>query len=366
MIYWAAAVYILLGWMIIVGTVNLWGRTRLSGTTPNQQPLCSILIPARNEEDTIGNLLSDLRTQTYENIEVIIYDDQSEDHTYDIIQSWARSHKQFQIVKGGPVPPKWRNGKLYACNQLANKARGEYLLFLDADVRLKKGFTGEIIDYLQRHQLQLVSVFPRQVMRSLGEQITVPLMNWILVSLLPLPLVQRTSFSSLSAANGQCMLFDADNYRENKWHSLNKTEMVEDIAIARSVKRKGFKIQTLLGNTNIQCRMYNNYNESVEGFARNIQAYFGGSYVGLFLFISLIVAGFFPAHDAFGLVGLAAYVGGLLTNVALTSRASGQSIPLQILLLPLRLSALVHIAGRSFANFLFKQNYWKGRKIDLK
>ncbi|MDA3880102.1 MAG: glycosyltransferase family 2 protein [Prolixibacteraceae bacterium] len=247
-------------------------------------PLISILIPARNEEDNLPNLLSDIRKTDYPNYEVIVCNDHSTDKTLEILGQHQQNFPQLSFFTNQPLPDEWV-GKNFACHQLAQKAKGDWLLFLDADVRIKPVLLNKAISYAQNNKLGLLSVFPEQIIHSTGEWKTIPIMNWILLSFLPLKSVQLNKAPSLAAANGQMMFFDAEKYRAHYWHEQVKNKNVEDILIARLIKKEGYPVSVLLGNNDVLCRMYNDYQNAINGFSLNIHQFFVGSRLWMVLFM---------------------------------------------------------------------------------
>ncbi|MCF8308332.1 MAG: glycosyltransferase [Bacteroidales bacterium] len=360
--YIAWFIFIFLGIRTFISLVNLLSKPWLKDEQPEKQPMISVLIPARNEERSIGRLLSDLSRQDYPDFEVLVYDDQSDDKTPDIARQFSRDDELFRYIPGRSLPEGW-SGKNHACYQLAREARGDYLLFLDADVRAGAKLLSKSLSFLQKKNLHLLSIFPKQEIRSLGERITVPIMNWILVSLLPLPLVRKLNYPSLAAANGQFMLFDAETYQQNQWHEKLKAVTVEDIEIARTMKSQGYRIQTLLGDDSIRCRMYRGYKDATEGFSRNVHAYFGNSHLTLFLFVVITALGFIPVWLHFGLKGLLIYLALVIVNRAAVSLASGQGV-LNIFLTPVQIPAFIHISIKSLKNRFSGKTSWKGRIIN--
>ncbi len=147
---------------------------------------------------------------------------------------------------GSDLPEGW-TGKNRACHNLAQEARGEYLLFLDADVIVGHDLLRRAVSYALKHDLTLLSMFPGQVMKTKGEKIVVPFMFRILLSLLPLFLIRRCPWTSFSAANGQMMLFRGDTYRKYRFHERVKDRLAEDIEIMRVVKRSKLRGDTLVG-----------------------------------------------------------------------------------------------------------------------
>ena len=166
------------------------------------EPLVSVLIPTRNEEKNLPALLNDLKNSDYSNFETIVCNDHSTDGTGDVLAEYQRHFRQLSFFDNDHLPEGWK-GKNFACHQLSCRAKGRYLLFLDADVRVSPGFISRAVAYAVEKNLHLLSMFPRQEIKSRGEWLTVPLMNWILLSFLPLRLVRLKWFSSLSAANAE-------------------------------------------------------------------------------------------------------------------------------------------------------------------
>ncbi|MBW6460685.1 MAG: glycosyltransferase, partial [Bacteroidales bacterium] len=189
-IAYAALAYLLVQLAVVL--VNQFSRIILRPAVPREERMVSVLIPARNEEANIGPMLDDLLGLDYPNMEIIVYDDDSSDGTAGIVRAKAMADNRVKYLKGeGPLPG-WL-GKNHACHQLASQARGDYLLFLDADVRVRRGIVGHTLAYLQKYNLALLSLFPVQVMKSFGEWLTIPLMNRILLGNLPLLFIRKTS-----------------------------------------------------------------------------------------------------------------------------------------------------------------------------
>lgn len=330
---------------------------------PKSFPLISVLIPARNEEDNLGKLLFELSRHDYDAIEVHVYDDLSQDRTYSIARGFANKDNRFHAHKGGELPKGWM-GKTHACHRLASHAKGEYFLFLDADVIISKGLLKNALSVLQKHELDLLSVFPVQQMKTHAEKATVPLINWILTTLLPIIAIRNSGFPFFSAANGQFMLFKADTYKKELFHKAQKDKNTEDIAIARDMKRKGYRIHALLGNNRIQCRMYHSWDESVRGFSRNLVYFFGGSRIIAFLFGLITTFGFLPILFSLSWKFLAAYFSMVLVMRLLVSFVSRQNPFINIAYSPIQQLALLYIVVRATWMKIRRSTEWKGRIID--
>lgn len=359
-----AAVFILvfLAVRILVSLINCLTPVHLPEQKPATTPKISLLIPARNEEANIGNLLNGLKQLDYPDYEVIVCNDHSSDNTEEILNWFSGENEHIHWFLGKKLPDNWC-GKNYACHQLAEKAAGQYLVFIDADVELAPGSLNKAVAFFQEKRLTLLSVFPQQHMRTFAEQITVPVMNWILQSLLPLWLVRILKFPSVSAANGQFMMFDAANYKKHHWHEQVRNLHVEDIHIARKVKAGGFRMAVMLGDRDVFCRMYRKGGEAVSGFSRNIHEYFAGKRWVMSLFCLLVLSGPAVVWLGLGNTALAVFLLLVVLNRFFTAYASRQNLLFSVVLHPLQMlsfgAIVIHNLTRKFKNV----TEWKGRKI---
>jgi glycosyltransferase involved in cell wall biosynthesis len=347
---------------LIVALVNLFTETHLPHTGRMADRKVSVLVPARNEEKNIADLLTDIKLQPYRNIEVIVFDDQSEDMTSAIVNQYVEEDPRFSLISSGSLPGGWL-GKNHACHTLASAATGDYLLFLDADVRVSGNLISDSVIFSEKSKTDLVSIFPMQRIISRGEWATVPNMNYILVSLLPLFLVRHSRFPSLAAANGQFMFFRADAYRNLMPHEKMKENKVEDILIARYFKKKGLTVSCLLGDERISCRMYSRFRDAVNGFSKNVAEFFGGSHLVAIIFWLITTFGFIIV-----LMELPLYVFLLylflyfITRMAISFSGKQNVIKSILCILPLQISMGLFIV-KSLTNRFYRNYKWKGREI---
>jgi len=347
----------------LVAVINLISRLHLSEDQKSPDAsLVSLLIPARNEGENIIRLLNDIEEQPFKNIEVIIYDDDSEDQTAALVQEFIADKNKYRLISGTQLPEDWL-GKNYACHELAKAAQGDYLLFLDADVRIRGNLISSAIEHLKKYGLQLVSIFPKQIMESLGEKLTVPLMNLILLSLLPMTFIRRMRNPAFAAANGQFMLFTAKNYNMNKWHEKFRKEKVEDIAIQRAIKKQNGKVDTLLGDQHIECRMYHGFFEGVKGFAKNLPSFYGNSFLMSGLYMCITYIGFLLVVLKLSWFhGMAYCMAGLLIHGMIACK-SRQSVAESILYLLPRTLVIPLVYFSSLYLHATKKMIWKGRRV---
>ena len=358
----AIFILVFLGIRTLVSFVNLFSSVHLREEGKLDFPFISVLIPARNEESNIGNILLDLAKADYPNYEVIVCNDHSEDRTTEVLDNLASQCSNINWFNSGPLPVGW-TGKNFACWQLGNRASGDYFLFLDADVRIQSFFLKRIVSYSKKRDLTLVSVFPKLIMKTFGEKITSPVMHWVLVSLLPLPLVSISKRKSLAAAAGGCMLFKASAYRSGQWHLKVSENNVEDISIARLVKANGLKMATLLGDDDFSARMYSGFRRSVEGFSKNVHAYFGGKRLAMILFWILIISGPFFVFSTFQTTGIFVFLGLVILNRLAISAISRQNLLMNLVLHPVQMVSFTLIVFRNIAMRFNRKAEWRGRFI---
>lgn len=347
----------------LVALCNLIAETNLPEALTGSSGLVSVLIPARNEENNISNILNDLVSQNYRQIEIIVFNDLSEDETAQIVSDYSARDSRIRLINSDGLPEGWL-GKNWACHSLARHATGEYLLFLDADVRISRNIIGDAILYSEKHFLSLISIFPKQIIQSFGERITVPNMNYILLSLLPLIFVRTLKYPSLAAANGQFMFFRSDLYNSVLPHHLVKENKVEDILIARELKKRKYKIACMLGDDRISCRMYKGFYDSVTGFSKNVTEFFGDSFIVAILFWIIttfgILAAIFFLSPRLCILYLAIY---FLTRIMISISSRQNVLYNLFLFIPLQLSLGLFIY-RAFINKYFRKMQWKGRSIN--
>lgn len=327
------------------------------------QPKLDILIPARNEEQNIKKAINSILQSDYKNYKIIVLDDNSSDKTKGIVEELIIRNNNIELINGKPLPDNWI-GKNWACYQLSNQAEAKYILFLDADVTLNPKAISFAISIMQNKETDLLSFFPSQKIKSFGEHLVVPIMDWMLLTFLPLSKVYYSKYKSLSAANGQFMLFKTNAYKQFGGHENIKTKIVEDVEFARGFKLLNKRVVTLTGNKLVECRMYNGFYESINGFTKN---FYSGINTNPLAFTLLLLTNFFVF--VFPFVGLFYSILALpvvliiLSQRFISSVISKQNLFVNLILFPLQMIVLIYIAIRSL--ILTKRKYlvWKERKI---
>jgi glycosyltransferase involved in cell wall biosynthesis len=237
------------------------------------RPRTSLLVPARDEAHRLPGTLAGLLAQPAD--EILVLDDGSTDATPDVVRAAARTDARVRLVRGCERPIGWA-GKTWACHRLAAAARGDLLVFCDADVTLAPGALAAGWARMAAERADVFSVFPRQRTGTLGERLLVPLVDEALLAFLPYPLL-RAPVPAAAAANGQLLAFRRAGYESLGGHAAVAGAVVEDLALARLARRYGLRLRLALGADLVSARMYGGYADAVRGFGKSMREAHGGS-----------------------------------------------------------------------------------------
>ena len=362
-----------------LGTAHLAVNLRRLRTPPNAHrgarapaarggPSVSVLIPARNEAGRLGPCLSAVLESEHVDFEVLVLDDESNDDTAGVARRTAAGDARVRVLTGTPPPAGWL-GKPHACAQLAAAARGEVLVFLDADVLLARDGLARTVAMVDG--LDLVSPYPRQITDGVVSRLVQPLLQWSWLTFLPLRLAEESARPVLTAANGQLLACDAGVYRSVGGHGAVRDEVVEDVALARAFKRAGFRATVADGTGVAVCQMYMTAAELRDGYAKSLWAAFGSpagalGVMGLLnlLYVVPAVAAVRATHagrmrdaavPAFG------YGAGVAGRVLAARRTGGR--PADACLHPVSVVALTVLTALSWWRRLTGRLVWRDRAI---
>jgi len=359
-------------YFLILVIINVFEmRRRTVPATRKQGPLVSVLIPMRNEEENLVKCLDSLRRQNYENYEILVIDDNSTDGTLEALNCVAREDARVQVYRGAPLPEDWY-GKPYALQQLAKNAKGEILLFTDADTVHSPTSISWAVTNMEASDSDFISGYVRQKIQSFGEQITVPLMFFLTGFLLPLSMNRISKYGLFSPAVGQFIAVKRAVFETIGGFSSVKKKTSEDMYLARQIKNHGFKTAFLDIGDQVQCRMYRGYRAAVEGIGKNIFDFLGKNTLIIFgIALAIIFFLFLPfpllIHSALS-EGL--HIAELLTvNILHTITWMVLFLDRKIswywaLLWPLMFLNLVYIAYWSWFRTVSGQGFlWKDRVV---
>ena len=340
---------------------------RLSASKSVEESVVSILVPARDEAPVIAETIRSWLNQDYPNYEVILLDDASADGTAEIALQTAAEDKRFRLLRGEPLPPGWL-GKNWACHQLAQAARGDILLFTDADVRWSPAGLSAIVAEMPRTRADLLTVWPRQITHTWAERLIVPLMALSVIGYLSVLAVHSIPWTVFSAAIGQCLAFRRTAYEQIGGHVSVQSSVIEDMDFARAIKRKHLRLRMAEGAGLASTRMYHNWSEVRDGFAKNILQGHGGSVTfllfstlfhwSLFLFPWLWLAAGLAGWGEWQAPLILATLGVLVR--ALTAAVTRQRVQ-DALLMPVSVLLMTIIAMHSLHWHFRGAAQWKGR-----
>ncbi len=265
-------------------------------------PQISILIPARNEEGGIeAAIRSALATENAE-VEVVVLDDHSEDNTPAIVSRVALLDSRVRLENAPELPSGWC-GKQHACHVLSQRARYEYLLFQDADVRLKKHCAPRLVAFMEASKAELVSGIPWQETGTWSEKMLIPLIHFMLLCFLPIKRMRLFSSPVLAAGCGQLFLAKKYSYEAMGGHTAIKQSMHDGITLPRAYRNNGMMTDLCDVTELAECRMYRGFGQVWFGLAKNATEGMAKPFLLTLFTIFLLVGQVIP----FGILGFVCY-----------------------------------------------------------
>ena len=248
-------------------------RPNLSDVPPVTGRFVSIVIPARNESATIERVVGSILASAYAPFELLVVDDRSTDDTASIVERLATADVRLRLVRGTPLPDGWY-GKPWACEQGYRAARGDILLFTDADTRHEPELLGRAVAALESEGADLVTVSPHQQCTSFWERVIMPQI-WLLLGLRYHPRrVNRARRARDVIANGQFILTSRSAYEASGTHAAVRHEVAEDLALAQTYLAGKRRVHFAFAERLMETRMYHNLAQLLEGWSKNV--YLGG------------------------------------------------------------------------------------------
>lgn len=330
------------------------------GKTTSDMLGFSIIVPCRNEEENIAELVKYLGALDHTQYEVIFINDNSTDGTRQLILEAISSRSNMSLIDAQPLPQGWM-GKPWALSQGLASARFEYVVTVDADVRMRSDALSAIDAILTRTQADFLSPYPAQIAISLSERLTQPLLQWTWMTTVPLRLAMKSSRPSLAVANGQLFFIRKSALIAAGGFESIRASVLDDIDLARALIRSGFRGGVCDGSAIASTRMYSSFREIRAGYGKSLAKGFGGIAGSLALAAVIFISGFLPLIGAIEESSIAAASLLLVIASRIISALSSRSLMIDALLHPI--STIVFIYLLLYSNFSRGAITWKGRAV---
>lgn len=265
-----------LPWLVplLLGPILIRRRPRLSdepAADGRDGPLVSVIVPARNEAENIGACVESLLASDYANCEIVVVDDRSTDGTREIGETLAKTNPgRLRVIAGEALPSGWV-GKPWACWQGYRAARGDILVFTDADTRHAPALLSHAVGFMKANGVDFVTLVPRQLMESFWERVILPqIFAAILFRFRDLSRMNRSRNPRDVIANGQFILVRREAYEAVGGHEAVKGEIVEDLMLAQRAVALGRTIHAVHAPDLMATRMYRSLRAIIEGWSKNL------------------------------------------------------------------------------------------------
>ena len=333
-------------------------------------PLVSVLVPARDEEANIEACVRSLLALNYPNFEVVVLDDRSADDTYAILCRLRDQDYRLRVLIGAELPAGWY-GKPFACWQMAQAAKGEYLLLTDADCTFAPDALLLALGAAREHKADVVSLVPDLQTDGFWERLLIPIQYFVIFAFLPTPFIRLTPFPWFAAANGAFLFLTRDTYFAVDGHRAVRQQLAEDVKFAQHVKRQGKTLWYGDGSRAYGVRMYHGLAELWAGFSKNLFPAFSKN-LPLMLWVLFVLLNVLVLPPFFALGGrlagmpwawlpLLSYLAAAAVRFGLTlrfGRDSGWYAWLNPLAWGMVIGIALHSAFRALSG---RGNAWKGR-----
>lgn len=350
---------------------NVAEETSVTPGTANGMRL-SVIVPARNEQDCVGECLRSLVAQQEDGWrlgrewEILLVDDHSTDNTRRI----AESIPGVTIMQAPKLEKGW-TGKANAAWAGAQASKGAWLLFTDADTIHEPGSASRAIVEAERHEAAMLSYSPRQIVKGFWQRALMPLVFSELAVTYP-PAKVSDPESRLAAANGQFLLVRRDVYFANGGHEAVKDAVLEDVELARAVKRRKQGLRFRYAPEAVAVRMYRTLSAMLEGWTKNLALLFGNTLamaawrvLDLLLIAGLpLLAWWTYGHTRFAVMWIALVLIWARTLWRFYRRVARSNFPFRdCLITPVALPLFAALLYRSwFQHTVTKRVSWKGRE----
>lgn len=297
--------------------------------------LVSILVYVQNSEKSIGKLLQGIKEQSHQNLEVLIYNDQSADKTVEVITEISAGDKRFRLFNGGEAIIGWQS-KNYAYDKLVQIAKGQYYIFCNSDIINDSQFVANALSNMQRKSLSLLTIYSKPISQSFWVRMQIVTAQWMFLSFVPAKsfLIKRAGESSIFLS--PLLITEANSYQSNRWHEKFKDVPNSETKIVDAVRAFNLKCDSFLGDSSLTYELSDFSNEFANFLKELIK-----SKEGLIAYTIAITFGLFLAIFLLPFPLVFLYLFALIYSQMLIAMLNQQSIILSLLLMPLQYFVLV-------------------------
>jgi len=261
--------------LLVIAVINMsYLRNLRDYKKINLYPRISALVPARNEEGKIGACVNSLLAQDYPDFQVIVLNDNSTDHTGEILDAIALNDSRLKVINGRLLPAGWL-GKHWACHQLYMEADGELLIFTDSDTVHSPDTLRCTAAAIQNENADMISIIPRHNLRTWAEKLIMPFFALGVFAIIPLPSSLRPKRFKVLSSSGKLMAFRRKSYEICGGFESIRQNVMDDLELPQRVISCGMRYRLLNGTDNVSCRMYHSFKEVHEGLTKNMFASYG-------------------------------------------------------------------------------------------
>lgn len=319
---------------------NYFTRPFLPVGVPKDNPLVSIVVPV-NTDSNVKNLLLGLCNQTYRNLEILVYCDKVDSTSFEIIQDFSKADGRVKLIEGSTIPDGWI-AKNYIYDFVSQLAKGQYTIFVDADIVVEKEIVANALSYMQLNNLSLLTAFPKQVSTNQWYKALDYTKYWTLLSLTPLKRILSSSKDSLSTNDNHFMMFEASSYKAKRWHEKYKGFQDIDFVIGRYSKKSQLRIAALLSNEVV----FAPSNDSIENPSSFFFNFFGRNKNRLLTFTIFTTLGLFFAVFLLPFPLVFLYLFSIVFARLMFAMLYGNSPLITLLLLPIHHIVFVYTVVR--------------------
>ncbi|MGB2987098.1 MAG: glycosyltransferase [Phycisphaerae bacterium] len=253
---------------MVVNWVLVRDLRKLNAPSPEKWPFVSIVVPARDEERSVHRAVSSFCRQDYEGFEVIVVDDQSTDRTPQILHGLQSRYPNLTVITGTGPPDGW-HGKPNALETGRRAAKGDWLLFVDADVVYAPGLLRRAIAYALEQDVGMLVLMPRFATGQVLETVMMSTLYLVVFACFPLFLVARSRNKWFAVGNGVFNLVRRDALQACGAFESLKGAVLDDVGLGYKVRQAGHGIAVGLAGPLVYIRMYHGTRELVRGFTKN-------------------------------------------------------------------------------------------------